>query len=112
MKELTNDEKHDLMVLLMKDIRGYWGENAQMRVYKVLEWARDLKYANTIECALEYIRISEDTGSFDGRHFRDCAGGYDDYELKLVNSGKLSSAFKEAVLYYFESPEYAFEVYL
>lgn len=115
---MTIEEKLLALELILKDIRGNWGDDLEERVDTAEKLVLDLlmndKYNKDMECMLESIReFKKDIDSCwcDGRHFRkDYPYGYNSmtclHGLENTYNDK-SEEFKKIVecLIY---PEYAF----
>jgi len=98
MTNLTNDEKHDMILFLMRDLRSDWGNDPSHRANILLELARELNYKHIINAAEGYIRASEEYNNWDGRYFRDswADGGYEEGEFKSESlSNNLLRAMEE-----------------
>lgn len=97
---MTDEEKRSLMILLMEDLRGSWGRNAEERSNRVRELAVELGYSLTVTLCDQYTENIREYGNDDGRHFR-CDftddGGYENppFEVHREIEGR-SNEFVEA----------------
>lgn len=90
---LTKEEKHTLMIVLMRDLRGDWS-NAKNRAEIVKYLAHELGNIPAFEKAKIFLaNITKDTE--DGRIFRDdfICGGYENAET-LIDDPKCKTISK------------------
>lgn len=106
---LTKEEKHTLMVVLMRDLRGDWSD-AKSRAEIVKDLAHELGNIPAFEKSKIFLtKIQE--GSEDGRIFRDdfVSGGYENAET-LLNDPKCKNLSKNLLRAIFVVCSYPHEI--
>lgn len=101
MIELTKNEKFNLMIILMKDLRGDWSNSCSERANKVKELATELNYPKTVKLVNLYFKFIKEYGDTDGRHFRTSwkmFGGYENAPDKLKKCKSLSKKYIQAII--------------
>lgn len=106
---LTKDEKHTLMIVIMRDLRGDW-TNPKDRAEIVKDLAHELGNIPAFEKAKIFLtKIKE--GTQDGRIFRDdfVSGGYENSET-LLNDPKCKNLSKNLLSAIFSTCNYPHEI--
>ena len=108
MDELTKEEKFNLMIALMEDLRGDWSELYEERANKVKELAIELGYSKTVTLVDSYFKGISKHGDPDGRHFRcdwEMFGGYEGAPDKLKDCESLRKIYISAIKKWCNFPE-------
>jgi hypothetical protein len=113
---MNEEEKTLLLQLILEDLRGNWGYNAEVRAMKAGELAKEIGLTKHYERTQSYIKESSEYGDWDGRYFR-CSkeiGGYEGMDemhgLPKTLKDK-SEEFKKEALDILTYPEYRFDDY-
>lgn len=102
---MSDYEKGILCLMLMRDIRGNWGNLVMERAEKVRDLAEDLGWEKTLNLANEFIAEPED-----GRHFRTSFehGGYEKSDLQTCSKDfwSYSIEFQKEAMSYLTYPKF------
>lgn len=108
MNELKKEEKFDLMIMIMKDLRGDWSHGFESRANKIREFAVELGYDKTVRLVDSYIEGINEHGDPDGRHFRtswEMFGGYEGAPSMLKDVDSFRKVFLKAIINNCNYPE-------